>query len=191
LKAKFGEAYAPKFSARTQCTSFQDLKQKNEEKVQTFFHRVSDAFSDAYRVKPDEVMTFTGANADRGAAMVEVANSLVQMGVRKMQLLMMSTIFLGGLKDEIRVRVLENGPDNIKTALKLAREVEVILGDATKKPKGVTIASLQQDLEDIKPHERDEFIRSLNAIRGGKPPRPSTSYRNSRERARDNRPTDS
>ena len=99
------EAYAPKFSARTLCTSFQDLKQKSEEKVQTFFHRVSDAFSDAYRVKPNEVTAFTGTAAERGGATLEIANGIVNMGVQKMQLLMMSTIFLGGLKDEIRVRV--------------------------------------------------------------------------------------
>ncbi len=146
LKAEFLKAYALKFSARTLCTSSQDLKQKSE---------VSDAFSDAYRVKPNEVMTFTGANAERGAATVEVANSLVQMGVQKMQLLMMGIIFLGGLKDNIGFRVLENGPDNIETALKLAREVEIILGDATRKPKGVTITSLQ-DWNDIESEEREE-----------------------------------
>ncbi len=83
-----------------------------------------------------------------------------------MQLLMMSTIFLGGLKDETQVRVLENGPDNIKTTLKLAREVEGILGDTTRKPKGVTIASLQ-DLDDKEPGERKELIQTLNAIRSG------------------------
>jgi hypothetical protein len=62
---------------------------------------------------------------------------------------MISTIFLGLLKDAMRVRVLENGPDNIRTALKLAREVELILGDTTKKPKGSTIVSLQ-DLNEKK-----------------------------------------
>jgi hypothetical protein len=81
--------------------------------------------------------------AERGEATVEIANGIINMGVQKMQLLMMSTIFLGGLKDEIRVRVLKSGPDNIKTVLKLAREVEVILGDTTCKPKGVTISSMQ------------------------------------------------
>ena len=190
LKAEFLEAYAPKFSARTLCTSFQDLKQKSEEKVQTFFHRVSDAFSDAYRVKPNEVTNFMGTNAERGGATVEIANGIVNMGVQKMQLLMMSTIFLGGLKDEIRVRVLESGPDNIKTALKLAREVEVILGDTTRKPKGVTISSMQ-DLEDLEPNERDELIRNLNAIKGTKNTGPSNRFKNTAERGRETHPMDS
>jgi hypothetical protein len=190
LKAEFLEAYAPKFSARTLCTSFQDLKQKSEEKVQTFFHRVSDAFSDAYRVKPNEVITFTGTNGERGGANVETANAIINMGVQKMQLLMMSTIFLGGLKDEIRVRVLESGPDNIKTALKLAREVEVILGDTTRKPKGVTLSSLQ-DLEDLEPSERDELIRNLNAMKGSKNTGPGNRSWNTAEKGREARPMDS
>jgi acetylornithine/succinyldiaminopimelate/putrescine aminotransferase len=54
------------------------------------------------------------------------------MGVQKMQLLMMRTIFLGGLKDEIRYWARESGTENVKAALKLAREVEVIPGDAAK-----------------------------------------------------------
>ena len=175
LKAEFLDAYAPRFSARTLCTSFQDLKQKNEEKVQQFFHRVADAFSDAYRVKPMEVVTFTGTNEQRGAATAAQATELVKMGVQKMQLLMMSTIFLGGLKDEIRVRVLESGPENVKSALKLAREVEVILGDAAKKPKGVTVATLQE----LGVDEEESFtvIKTLNAIKSNKRGSGNPGYR--------------
>ena len=180
LKAEFLDAYAPRFSARTLCTSFQDLRQKQEEKVQQFFHRVADAFSDAYRAKPLEVITFTGTVEQRGTANQALATELVKMGVQKMQLLMMSTIFLGGLKDEIRVRVLESGPENIKTALKLAREVEVILGDASKKPKGITIATLQELGADEE--ESHMVINTLNAIKGNKRGASNTNYRGNNNR---------
>ena len=120
---------------------------------------------------------------------MEIANGIINMGVQKMQLLMMSTIFLGGLKDEIRVRVLESGPDNIKNALKLAREVEVILGDTTRKPKGVTIASMQ-DLEELDPSERDELMRNLNAMKGNMNTGPSNRFKNTAERGREGRPMD-
>jgi hypothetical protein len=70
--------------------------------------------------------------------------------------------------------------------------VEVILGDVARKPKGVTISSLQ-DLDEMDPSERNELIRTLNAIKGGKNPNPgaTTCYKNAGEKARDNRPTDS
>ena len=181
LKAEFLDAYAPRFSARTLCTSFQDLKQKNDEKVQQFFHRVADAFSDAYRSKPLEVITFTGTAEQRGAATLAQAHEIVKMGVQKMQLLMMSTIFLGGLKDEIRVRVLESGPENVKTALKLAREVEVILGDAAKRPKGVTVAALQE--LGVDEEESLTVIKALNAIKTNKRGTGNPGYRGNTPRS--------
>ena len=180
LKVEFLDAYAPRFSARTLCTSFQDLKQKSDEKVQQFFHRVADAFSDAYRAKPLEVVTFTGTPEQRGTANQALATELVKMGVQKMQLLMMSTIFLGGLKDEIRVRVLESGPENIKSALKLAREVEVILGDAAKRPKGVTVAALQE--LGIDEEESQTVINTLNAIKTNKRGAGNAGYRGNNPR---------
>jgi len=47
VKKKFLEAYAPKFSAKALCISFQDLKQKGHEDVQTIYNRVSETFRNA------------------------------------------------------------------------------------------------------------------------------------------------
>jgi hypothetical protein len=44
VQAKFLAAYATKFTARTLCTSFQDLRQKSDETVQDFYNRVSEVF---------------------------------------------------------------------------------------------------------------------------------------------------
>jgi hypothetical protein len=143
---------------------------------------VVDAFSES---KPLEVITFTGTAEQRGAATVAQASELVRMGVQKMQLLMMSRIFLGGLKDEIRVRVLESGTENVKTALKLAREVEVILGDAAKRPKGVTVATLQELGEDEE--ESLMVIKALNAIKTNKRGTGNPGYRGNTPRGNDPR----
>jgi hypothetical protein len=40
LKAKFLEAYAPKYTAKTLCICFQDLRQGSNETVQRFYNRV-------------------------------------------------------------------------------------------------------------------------------------------------------
>jgi hypothetical protein len=37
-------------------------------------------------------------------------NKAMGQGIERMQLLMMNTVFLGGLRDEIRTRVLEEAP---------------------------------------------------------------------------------
>jgi hypothetical protein len=132
------------------------------------------------RSKPIEVTTFTGTVEQPGTANQVLALELVKMGVQKMQLLMMSTIFLGGLKDEIGGWVIENGPD-VKTALKLAREVEVIIGDATRRPKEITIATLQ-DLE-VGEEESQTVIKTLNAIKMNKRATGQTGYQGNPSRS--------
>jgi hypothetical protein len=50
VQAEFLAAYATKFTARTLCTSFQDLKQKSDETVQDFYNRVLEVFRDAFLI---------------------------------------------------------------------------------------------------------------------------------------------
>ncbi len=113
LKAKFLEAYAPKYSAKALCICFQDLRQKSDETVQDFYNRVSDTFRNAYQVKPEQAH----------------ANEILLQGVTRMQLLMLNTMFLGGLKEDIHNRVLEEGPTHPDNSVKLAREIESIIND--------------------------------------------------------------
>ena len=44
IQKEFLAAYAPRFTARTTCTNFQDLIQRNGENVHDYYLRVSDAF---------------------------------------------------------------------------------------------------------------------------------------------------
>jgi hypothetical protein len=127
LKTKFLEAYAPKYSAKALCICFQDLRQKAEETVQDFYNRVSDTFRNTYQVKPDHTVTYEGAMHD-GITQAH-ANKILLQGVTRMQLLMLNTMFLGGLKEDIRNRVLEEGPTRPDDSVKLAREIESIIND--------------------------------------------------------------
>jgi hypothetical protein len=130
LKAKFLEAYAPKYSAKALCICFQDLRQKSDETVQDFYNRVSDTFRNAYQVKPDHTITYEGTMHD-GITQAH-ANEILLQGVTRMQLLMLNTMFLGGLKEDIRNRVLEEGPTHPDNSVKLAREIESIINDRRK-----------------------------------------------------------
>ncbi len=57
------------------------------------------------------------------------ANEILLQGVTRMQLLMLNTMFLGGLKEDIRNRVLEEGPTHPDNSVKLAREIKSIIND--------------------------------------------------------------
>jgi hypothetical protein len=100
LKKKFLEAYAPKYSAKALCICFQDLRQKSDENVQDFYNKVSDTFRNAYQTKPAHMVTFVGTLP--GTATQAECDVVLKQGVERMQLLMLNTIFLGGLREETR-----------------------------------------------------------------------------------------
>jgi hypothetical protein len=166
LKTEFLNAYAPRFTARTLCTSFQDLRQKSDENVQDFYNRVSDTFRDAYSAKPAVVTTDVG---NRHGTTQAQADDIRLRGIMAMQLMVMNTVFLGGLREELRTKVLEQAPAQIQDSVRLARELEVIIHD--RKTKGSHIASIQEEPENTEENpdpEEEEIINFLNAIRARK-----------------------
>jgi hypothetical protein len=199
VQREFLAAYATKFTARTVCTSFHDLRQKSDETVQDFYNRVSEVFRDAFLVKPDHVTVHDGTDAERFALTVVQAQALMKRGIDNMQLLVMNTMFIGGLRPDIRDKVLETGPTRIQEAVKLAREVEIIFRDGRDKPaKGAYISAVHTaddpalsaedvDLLDID-YDDVAHVKRINAIRrkmnkpplkyrirpGSRPPAPSS-----------------
>ena len=165
VKEKFLEAYAPRFSAKTLCISFQDLKQRNSEDVQRFYNRVSETFRNAYRAKPDHTTTFVG---ERHGLNQANANTIMAQGLKRMELLMMNTVFLGGLREEIRNKVLEEGPTEIEESIKLARDIEAIL--EKKRDRVAFVTSVEdggeEDAEVLEVDEEEaEHLVAVNAIR--------------------------
>jgi len=165
VKKKFLEAYAPRFSAKTLCISFQDLKQRPQEDVQQFYNRVSETFRNAYMTKPEHVTTYVG---DLGGLTQAEADLIMSQGIQRMQLLVMNTVFLGGLKEELRNRVLEEGPTLIEESIKLARDFEAILERKKDREKGTFIMSVsnEEDGQVIEVEEDEaEHLAAVNAIR--------------------------
>jgi hypothetical protein len=168
LKKKFHEAYAPKYSAKALCICFQDLKQKNDETVQDFYNRVLNIFPNAYQSKPAHTTTYMGTL--HGAITQAQADEIMGQGVTRMQLLMLNTMFLGGLREEIRNRVLKDGPTEPDASMKAAREIESIL-NGKKKEKGVYITSIEEEEEpedgrDVGEVDEEEAtqLQAVNAI---------------------------
>ena len=169
-KTEFMKAYAPRFTAKTLCTNFQDLRQKQDQSVQDFYNHVSDVFRDAYQIKPAHVLTCPGAAAaDRHGLAQDEADDIRLGGIMAMQLLMMNTVFIGGLREEIRVQVLETGPTKIQESVDLARQIEVIVHE--KKVKGTTVSSIEAPDGDSDSDEEDvlEIINTVRARRGKAP----------------------
>jgi hypothetical protein len=130
-KAKFLEANAPKYTAKTLCICFQYLCQKPDETVQRFYNRVTDTFRNSYLTKPDHTITYQG----------NLYNNNQQECNEIMQWLMLNTVFLGGLREEIRTIVLEEGPTEPDESAKLAREIESIISDR-RREKGYNVTNI-------------------------------------------------
>ena len=58
-----------------------------------------------------------------------------------MQWLMLNTVFLGGLREDIRSRVLEEGPTEPDESAQLAREIESIINDR-RREKGYNVTNI-------------------------------------------------
>lgn len=163
VKEEFLKAYSPRYSARTLCVCMQDLRQTKDESVQAFYNKVSEMFRNAYQYVPVAVTTCEG---DRGEANQDDANMIMTEGVKKMKLLMMNTIFLGGLREDIRARVLEEQTDNIQDSVDAARKQEVILQDRKAAPgKGLVVASVGSESEEFEVSEEEaQQMAAVNAI---------------------------
>jgi hypothetical protein len=130
------------------------------------------------------VTTHGGTAAERFELTEVQAQALMKRGINNMQLLVMNTMFIGGLKEEIHTKVLETGPTQIQASVKLAREIEIISKDKKEKvEKGAYINSVQAShdaaalpAEDIEVLEIDQedvpSIQNINVIRRqmNKPP---------------------
>jgi hypothetical protein len=105
-----------------------------------------------------------------GTATQAECDVVLKQGVERMQLLMLNTVFLGGLREEIRNRVLEDGPTNLDESVKAAREIESIINDR-RKEKGFHVTSIEgppedEEAEDVGEVNEQEVaqLREVNAI---------------------------
>jgi hypothetical protein len=111
---------------------------KTQQNVQDFYYLISKTFHNAYLTNHNHTVTYAGNL--HGTTQAQ-CNEILLQGVNRMQLLMLNTVFLGGLEEDLRNRVLEEGPNKPDDSVKLARKIESILNDRCRE-KGFNIMSI-------------------------------------------------
>ena len=170
LQREFLNAFAPKYSAKTNCSNFADMIQRSHESVQDYYLRIWDIFRNMCKSKPAVI---NAVRADAGAA----AAVIKREGIEDMESFFLHQLFLAGLKEDVRAKVMEANRVQLHDSLALAREIEVIQADK-KGSKGVTVAAVHEvpdnDRDDkIAPDGLDEDeIEIINAIRNRKGKKP-------------------
>jgi hypothetical protein len=165
IQREFLAAYAPRFTARTTCTNFQDLIQQNNENVHDYYLRVSDAFKKMWEAKPATIAT---VRIDRGAATAEQAAAIKLEGVKDSEGFFKHQLFIAGLKEDIRMKIMEAGKPSIQESVAHAHELEVIHKD---RKKGSTVGNIAEN-EDNNDNLDDKERAAVDAIRlqRGRPP---------------------
>jgi hypothetical protein len=130
VKKEFLTAYEPKYTAKTVCANFTDLKQHPDESMNDFLCRIQVAYDRLLDNKPATMPTVRGTIA-AGATEAEVKAE----GINDMALFFKHQLFLAGVKDSLRDRVLEAGKADLQESLKFARELEAIQNDRKRASK--------------------------------------------------------
>jgi hypothetical protein len=124
VKKEFLETYEPKYSAKTICANFADLKQMPNESMNDFGCRVQVAYDRLVDNKPAAMASVRGTIA-AGATEAQVKAE----GIKDMALFFKHQLFLARLKDSVRDKVVEAGKASFQESMKLARELEAIHND--------------------------------------------------------------
>jgi hypothetical protein len=101
VKKEFLDTFEPKYSAKTVCANFADLKQHPEESMNDYRCRVQVAYDCLIDIKPATMAAVRLASATVNQAKAE--------GINDMALFFNHQLFLAGIKDPIRDKVLEAG----------------------------------------------------------------------------------
>jgi hypothetical protein len=177
VKSAFLRAYEPKYTAKTVCANFTDLKQHPDESMNDFLCRIQVAYDRLIDNKPDTMGTVRNTIA-AGATEAQVKGE----GINDMALFFKHQLFLAGVKDAIRDRILEAGKDTLQESLDLARELEAIQNDRKRSQKIAALKATMQPQEAAAifwDELETEDIDQIAAVRRQQPARSSQPTRSS------------
>ena len=163
VREAFLTAYEPRYTAKATCTNFQDLNQRAGETVLDYFLRVQDSCRKLFAAKPDNINNLALAI---GANDAVVCGNAKKEGIKDAEKFFKLQLFIAGLRDEIRSKVMEAGEDTLQDTLKVAREAEVIIMDRRRATAVASIEVAATEKINLTEEDFTEEERNLiNAIR--------------------------
>lgn len=173
VKKAFLKAYEAKYTAKTTCTNFTDLVQRQGENVHDYFLRLQETFTKLCAAAPEGMKNVTMAMP--AAIVADTVKEGKAEGIKDMSKFFKHQLFIAGLNDQIRSKVMEAGKTNVFDSLDLARELETIAADRKRSTHVAVItqdeAAAAEEFADM-PKLEDDELAAINAIRAkkGRPP---------------------
>jgi Retrotransposon gag protein/Zinc knuckle len=165
VKQRFLRTYAPRYTARTNCINLMKLYQGPNEKVQTFFLRLDETFKRMIETRPAELLQVRvpplADNQD------DARDARIKLeGLRDQDKFFLSQMFLAGLRESIRAKVMEEAPADLIEIVDLAVEKETIYLNEKNNVPTPSLFSIQDSKEkegvdeqtEISPEEREMIL---------------------------------
>jgi Retrotransposon gag protein len=189
VKARFLESYAKHYTPTSACTGLAEMKQKPGENVQDYFVRCNEIYNRIKEIQPAGLQNWRGALPD-GIANNVALNLGKRQGTKEMGLFFLHILFVAGLREDIRMKTMEQNDMDLEAARLTAKRVELLLLDKRQQKvlamKGKAPSEDEDhsdedtwsegDLEDL----TEEECLQLNAIRVRQGKKPFRGKRNNR-----------
>jgi Retrotransposon gag protein len=173
LKTQFLNAYAPKYTARATCTNVAELQQRVGESCQDFYLRAMDIY---VKLKAQRGVELTNVRYVPAAGQAGAAGTHQRIkleGIEDTSRFFMQQLFVAGLREDIREKVMERDPRTLQASLEEARAMELIVQDKRKKTQVTAVKEEEEeDNGEEYTEEEEALLEKVSAIfkRSGKNP---------------------
>lgn len=163
IRSEFLSSYEPRYTSKANCTNLQDLYQKPGESITNFLNRVNEVQDRFNELKPAPTIpalrvavpnAVTAAVPAAGAAGHDILTDIKAEGFRdgilESEDFLIQQIFIAGLRDDIRLKVMEANKANLYETQKYAKEVEAIINEKKRVSGHVTaVQDEEEEAEDL------------------------------------------
>ena len=165
VKERFLESYARQYTPTSACTGLTEMKQRPGESVQDYFVRCNVIYDRIKEIKPVELDAWRGAVPAGQHA--NCLNRGKMQGVKEMGLFFLHLLFVVGLREDIRMKTIEAGDNNLEQARLTAKQKELLLNDKKQVGKvfGVKTKNESESEDDEYGSEVEEVLGNINALR--------------------------
>lgn len=163
VKKAFLKAYEPKYSPKLTFTNFADLTQKNHESVHDFYLRITEVCRKMFQGRPEALFTVRtdhphGANV-ANAYDDDIVKAIKKEGMEDDEMYIKHQIFVAGIKEELRCKVIEENKATLGESVYFAIELEAILNEKKAHLKMNAI----EEIDDSSLTEEEKNL--INALR--------------------------
>jgi hypothetical protein len=167
VKTAFLKAYEPKYSPKLTFTNFAELQQRNNEGVHDFYLRISEVCRKMFFGRPAALFAVRRDYPRAPAANAyddNIINEIKKEGLEDDEMYIKHQIFIAGVKEEYRIKLIEENKATLGESVYYAIELEATLNE---KKQGMRLAAIEKgDVVELDEEDK-EAINALRFKRNG------------------------